>query len=81
MPVLDRLRALAEKELSIDSAALELETPLTALHIDSLAFIDFMFKVEQEFGIVVADRQISSLRTIGDLERLVSELMTTPSET
>ncbi|MDB5864432.1 MAG: hypothetical protein JWO70_2238, partial [Betaproteobacteria bacterium] len=46
-----------------------------------LAFIDFMFKVEQEFGIVVADRQISSLRTIGDLERLVSELMTTPSET
>jgi acyl carrier protein len=81
MQVLDRLRALAEKELSIDSTALELETPLTALHIDSLAFIDFMFKVEQEFGIVVADRQISSLRTIGDLERLVSELMTTPSET
>ncbi|MDB5862285.1 MAG: hypothetical protein JWO70_91, partial [Betaproteobacteria bacterium] len=77
MQVLDRLRALAEKELSIDSTALELETPLTALHIDSLAFIDFMFKVEQEFGIVVADRQISSLRTIGDLERLVSELMTT----
>jgi acyl carrier protein len=81
MPVLDRLRDLAAKELSIDSSALELQTPLTALHIDSLAFIDFLFKVEQEFGIRVPDQRMNSIRTIGDLEQLVSELLTTPSET
>jgi acyl carrier protein len=81
MPVLDRLRGLAAKELSIDSSALELQTPLTALHIDSLAFIDFLFKVEQEFGIRVPDQRMNSIRTIGDLEQLVSELLTTPSET
>jgi acyl carrier protein len=81
MPVLDRLRALAAKELSIDSAALDLHTPLSALHIDSLAFVDFMFKVEQEFGIRVPDERISKMRTIGDLERSVSELLPASSST
>ncbi|MDB5901861.1 MAG: hypothetical protein JWM26_739 [Betaproteobacteria bacterium] len=81
MPVLDRLRALAAKELSIDSTTLDLHTPLSALHIDSLAFVDFMFKVEQEFGIRVPDERISKMRTIGDLERSVSELLPASSST
>jgi acyl carrier protein len=81
MQVLDRLKALAARELSIDSAVLDLQTPLTALHIDSLAFVDFMFKVEQEFGIRVPDERISSMRTIGDLERSVAELLPASSET
>jgi acyl carrier protein len=81
MHVLDRLRALATRELSIDSAALDPQTPLSALHIDSLAFVDFIFKVEQEFGIRVPDDRISNMRTIGDLERSVSELLPASSQT
>jgi acyl carrier protein len=75
MDVLDRLRALAEKELSIDTSAFKAETPLSELHIDSLAFIDFLFKVEEEFGIRIPEAQASGMRTIGDLERSVSELL------
>lgn len=80
MQVLDRLRALAAKELSLDGSALDTHTPLTSLHIDSLAFVDFIFKVEQEFGIKVPDQRISSMRTIGDLERSVSELLPPATE-
>ena len=75
MDVLDRLRALAARELSLDTSGFEPRTPLTELHIDSLAFVDFLFKVEQEFGIRVPDARVTTLRTIGDLERSISELL------
>lgn len=75
MDVLDRLRALAARELSLDTSGFEPRTPLTELHIDSLAFVDFLFKVEQEFGIRVPDARVATLRTIGDLERSISELL------
>lgn len=75
MHTLDRLRTLAARELSLDGAALELQTPLSSLHIDSLALVDFIFKVEEEFGIRVSDERISNMRTIGDLERSISELL------
>ena len=75
MHTLDRLRTLAARELSLDGAALELQTPLSSLHIDSLALVDFIFKVEEEFGIRVSDERVSNMRTIGDLERSISELL------
>ena len=75
MTVLDRLRALAARELSLDTTGFEPRTPLTELHIDSLAFVDFLFKVEEEFGVRVPDSGVSGLRTIGDLERSIAELL------
>lgn len=75
MHVLDRLRTLAAREFSLDGTALDPQMPLSSLHIDSLAFVDFMFKVETEFGIRVPDERIGKMRTIGDLERAVTELV------
>ena len=75
MDVKDRLKALAAKELAIDTSAFEPQTPLADLHIDSLAFVDFLFKVEEEFGIRIPDASATSMRTIGDLERSISELL------
>lgn len=75
MDVLDRLKALAARELAIDVSGFELRTPLTELHIDSLAFVEFLFKVEQEFGVRVPDARVTTMRTIGDLERSISELL------
>jgi acyl carrier protein len=75
MDVLNRLRALAARELSIDTSGFQLQTPLTELHIDSLAFVDFLFKVEEEFGVRVPDARVTTMRTIGDLERSIAELL------
>ncbi len=55
MDTLERLKALAAREFSIDPASLDAAAPLDTLGIDSLSFIDFMFKVEQEFGVSVSD--------------------------
>ena len=55
MDVLDRIKHLAAKEFSMDPGSIDPDTPLNTLHIDSLSFIEFLFKVEEQFGVSVSD--------------------------
>lgn len=43
-------------------------------HIDSLSFIKFIFRIEEQFGISFSDKEIISteIRTIGGLVKLIS---------
>ncbi|MCD6043325.1 MAG: Phosphopantetheine attachment site, partial [Burkholderiales bacterium] len=50
MDTLGRIRQLAAKEFSINPDGLDPSAPLETLGIDSLSVIEFMFKVEEEFG-------------------------------
>jgi acyl carrier protein len=72
MDTLARIKALAAKEFSIDTATLDPSAPLDTLGIDSLSFIEFMFKVEEEFGISVSDESLKGIKTLADLERHVA---------
>ena len=72
MDTLSRIKALAAKEFSLDTGKLDPAAPLDTLGIDSLSFIEFMFKVEEEFGVSVSDDDLKSIRTLGDLERHVA---------
>ena len=71
MDTLDRIKQLAAKEFSIDTVKLDPVAPLDALGIDSLRFIEFMFNVEEEFGVSVSDEELKGIKTLADLERLV----------
>jgi acyl carrier protein len=71
MDTLARIRALAAKELAIDAGGLDPGAPLDTLGIDSLGFLEFMFKVEEEFGVSVSDEKLKSIKTLADLERHV----------
>ena len=77
METLERIRELAAKEFSIDSGGLDSAAPLDTLGIDSLSFIEFMFKVEEEFGVSVSDEELKSIRTLADLERHVASALAT----
>jgi len=72
MDTLERIRNLAAKEFSLDAKALDPAAQLDTLGIDSLSFIEFMFKVEDEFGVAVSDEDLKSIKTLGDLERHVA---------
>jgi acyl carrier protein len=39
---------------------------------ESLSFIEFMFKVEEEFGVSVSDEDLKGIKTLADLERHVA---------
>ena len=72
MDTLARIKALAAKEFSIDANGLDPAAPLDTLGIDSLSFIEFMFKVEEEFGVNVSDEDLKTIKTLADLERHVA---------
>ncbi len=72
MDTLNRIKQLAAKEFSLNLDALDPNAPLDSLGIDSLSFIEFMFKVEEEFGVGVSDEELKSIKTLADLERHVA---------
>ena len=76
MDTLARIRELAAKEFSINPEGLDPAAPLDALGIDSLSFIEFMFKVEEEFGVSVSDEELKGIKTLSDLERHVAAALT-----
>ena len=76
MDTLERIRELAAKEFSIDPSGIDPNAPLDSLGIDSLSFIEFMFKVEEDFGVNVSDEDLKSIKTLADLERHVGAALT-----
>ena len=72
MTTLDRIKDLAVKELALDPAKLDPNAPLDTLGVDSLTFIEFMFKVEEEFGVTVSDEDLRKIKCFSDLERHVA---------
>jgi acyl carrier protein len=78
--VLERLRALAREELEMkpdDVARVGPETQLVeGLELDSLRQVVLITRIEEQFGFELThdDRErLLSLRTIGDLVRLIQE--------
>ena len=47
----------------------------TELGLDSLDTVDVVNRLEVELGIKVPNRRIADLRTVGDIHRLVKELL------
>jgi len=72
MDTLARIKDLAAREFSIDPSTLDPKAPLDTLGIDSLSFIEFMFKIEEEFGVSVSDEELKGIRNLADLERHVA---------
>jgi len=75
MSTLARIQDLAAKEFSIDPTSLDPQAHLDTLGIDSLSFIEFMFKVEEEFGVSVSDENLKGIKTLADLERHVVDAL------
>lgn len=72
MDTLAKIRQLAIEEFELDAATLDPNAPLDQVGIDSLAFLEFMFKVEDEFGVKVTDDQLRGVKCFADLERLLA---------
>jgi len=81
MDTLDRIKDLAVKELALDPAKIDPAAPLEALGVDSLTFIEFMFKVEDEFGVKVSDEDLRQIKCLADLERHVAASLAAAGKT
>jgi acyl carrier protein len=49
------------------------DTVIADLGIDSITFVELVGILEDELDVVLADEELTRIRTVGDLERTVSE--------
>ena len=78
MDTISRIRQLALDEFSLDADKLDPNAPLDQVGIDSLAFIEFMFKVEDELGVKVSDDELRGVKCFADLEKLLAAALQAP---
>jgi len=73
---------VAESSTSpIDLDSVTEETAIAGLGFDSLAILDLLFDLEEEFGIQITAEQIQGIRTVGELVTLlVRRLEASPSD-
>ena len=74
MTTLQVIQQLLAGELAMDPSRLEPASPLEELGIDSLTLIECMFKLEDKFGISVANGEFK-VNTLQDIADLVDKLV------
>lgn len=74
MSSLTALQELIHSKFGIDPATLDPHASMREKGFDSLALVEFLFAVEDEFGISMPD-QDSNLDTLADLAAVVDKLV------
>ncbi|MCG8591571.1 MAG: acyl carrier protein [Proteobacteria bacterium] len=71
---LQRLHALVSEQLGIDLAEVKSDANiLDDLGADSLDVVELVMAIEEQFDLEIPDEDVESMRTIGDVERYVTE--------
>ena len=67
--ILERLGRVVQESATdeIDWSAVTEETSFESFGFDSIAVLDLIFDVEQEFGVQIAAEEILGKKTVGDL--------------
>ncbi len=72
--VVDRIRTLVASQLGVDAAEVtEDASILEDLGADSLDVVELVMALEEAFDIEVPDEDVETMRTVGDVERYVSQ--------
>ncbi len=78
-PFYGRVEALLAKNLDIAPEKLRPEADLRHdLGLDSFAAVELAFAIQEEFAIQVADDEMASVKTIGDLAEAVRKKVQAP---
>ncbi len=72
MDLLPKIQSMLEKQFGLTAEQVAPERQLAELGIESLSVIEFMFELENEFGIEVSEAG-EPPRTVADLVKLVEE--------
>jgi len=74
--VLERAREIISSQFGIDEDQITEDTDIIDdLGADSLDVMEMMMGLEDEFSLSISEDTVSSLRTVGDVVRLIEGLM------
>ena len=72
--VMQDIRVLMQERFSVAPEQLAPENPLANLGIDSLSALEFMFELEDRFGIALGEDRVSAV-TVGDVAAMVQRAL------
>ena len=64
---LEKLSTIIADQLGIDESAITEDTTLEDLGADSLALVELVMSVEEEFDIQIEDEDMEKFKTVGDV--------------
>ena len=73
MTTLERIQNLLAQKFELKPDQLQPESQLEGLGLDSLAIIEFMFNVEDEFKIKMPEERVE-IKTVQDIVAIVEDL-------
>jgi acyl carrier protein len=73
MSSLKDLQALIQEKYGLDPASLDPHASMRASGVDSLALVEFLFEVEDKYGISIPDNN-PNLDTLAELAEIVDQL-------
>ena len=71
---LDRIKTILARDYRADADQLTIDTPLESIGVDSLAAVELLWSVEDEFGIKLP-AEPPSLATLGDVVRFIDAIV------
>ena len=66
--IFEKLKAIVVNQIGIDADNVKPESDIIKdLGCDSLDIVDMLMSVEEEFGVIVEDKDVSEMRTMADV--------------
>jgi acyl carrier protein len=72
---LEQLFQMARKELDLQDEKIDAQASFTDLGLDSLMLVDFLFSVEDRYGIEIDHDRVLAKPTLAGLAALVDDLV------
>ncbi|MBQ8496757.1 MAG: acyl carrier protein [Clostridia bacterium] len=70
--MLEAVKEILSNQLRVDVDEIDMDTDiLNDLGADSLDIVEMLMTIEQEYGIVVPDDVITTLKTVGDVAKYI----------
>ena len=65
---------MVREKYGLDAAAMDPHSPMRDKGMDSLALVEFLFVVEERFGITLPDAQ-TNVQTLAELAKVVDKIL------
>lgn len=76
METLLTIREIAAKQFGGEADSIDVDVQVDQLGIDSLGFLEFLFELEDAFGLPIPAESVKGVRTLRELAAVVDSLRT-----
>ena len=74
MQTLQIIKELAAKQFGGEPESIDADAPVDKLGIDSLGFLEFLFELEDNFGIAIPQENVAGVKTLRELAAMIDSL-------